>query len=186
MVIGRLEPGMAKQTDLKKAIAIGLDEALTALEESVFGLTDEQARAFPLPGRNNIVGIVMHLQQNLDCYACRFQAGAWTLEHDERFDLWGRPEGAPPPSEDLPTVAEMLGRLHAIRSAAEAALGPATEAELLGSRCCEHHWLEQGRTAADAYLRTIMHAMAHVRQIWLLRGALGLTDRDGWPEQHWA
>ena len=95
MVIGKLNPGQAKQTDFKQAIAIGLDEALTALEESFFDLTDEQASAFPLPGRNNIVGIVMHLQQNLDCYACRFQSGVWTLEHDDRFDLWGRPDGHP-------------------------------------------------------------------------------------------
>ena len=42
MVIGRLQPGQAKNTDLKGAIAIGLDEALTALEESFFDLTDER------------------------------------------------------------------------------------------------------------------------------------------------
>ena len=29
------------------------------------------------------------------------------------------------------------------------------------------------------------HTMAHVRQIWLMRGAMGLTDKDGWPVQHW-
>jgi hypothetical protein len=31
-----------------------------------------------------------------------------------------------------------------------------------------------------------MNTAAHVRQIWLLRGALGLTDGKAWPQQHWA
>ena len=42
MGIGRFEPREAKQTDLKQALAIGLDEAFTAPEESFRGLTDEQ------------------------------------------------------------------------------------------------------------------------------------------------
>ncbi len=36
------------------------------------------------------------------------------------------------------------------------------------------------------YMWTIFHTMAHSRQIWLLRGALGLTDGRSWPQQHWA
>ena len=27
--------------------------------------------------------------------------------------------------------------------------------------------------------------MAHIRQIWFLRGAMGLTGKDGWPRQHY-
>jgi hypothetical protein len=38
----------------------------------------------------------------------------------------------------------------------------------------------------DFLKRTIFHTMAHVRQIWLLRGALGLTDGKSWPQQHYA
>ncbi len=41
------------------------------------------------------------------------------------------------------------------------------------------------RVAADYYFRTIAHMNAHIRQIWLLRGALGLTARSRWPRQHW-
>ena len=40
--------------------------------------------------------------------------------------------------------------------------------------------------ASDAAMRTIWHTMAHVRQIWLLRGALDITDGEWWPRQHWA
>ncbi len=37
---------------------------------------------------------------------------------------------------------------------------------------------------ADFYLRTIYHTQCHIRQIWLLRGALGMASGP-WPDQHW-
>jgi len=37
---------------------------------------------------------------------------------------------------------------------------------------------------ADFYLRTIYHTQTHIRQIWLLRGALDLANGP-WPEQQW-
>ena len=40
MVPGRKEPEIAKETDLKRAIAIGLDEWAVALEEALDGLAD--------------------------------------------------------------------------------------------------------------------------------------------------
>ena len=188
MVIGRLQPGQAKNTDLKGAIAIGLDEALTALEESFFDLTDEQVSKRAFPGRHNITTIVMHLLENLDTYACKFQAGRLTLEHEERFDVWQfSPDDLQDAQDGLPSVATMLARLRSLRAASTAALESATEDDLRGPRCAEDRWTDQqGRTSADAYMRTIWHTMAHVRQIWLMRGAMGLTDQDGWPEQHWA
>jgi hypothetical protein len=48
-------------------------------------------------------------------------------------------------------------------------------------------WYAQwDRVSADAYMRTITHTNCHVRQIWMLRGVMGLTDKHGWPVQHWA
>lgn len=187
MVIGELNPGQAKQTDLKGAIRIGLDEALTALEECLTGLTDAQAGGFPLPDRHNITTIVMHLQENLDQYACRFQTGEYGLEHQDQFNMWRfSPKELRQKQKDLPTVAEMIERTHMLRRAAMPGLEAATEDDLLRPRHAEEWWREQDRTAADAYMRTIMHTMAHSRQIWMLRGAMGLSDREGWPEQHWA
>ncbi|HUS92510.1 MAG TPA: DUF664 domain-containing protein [Phycisphaerae bacterium] len=188
MVIGRLEPGQARNTTFKKAIEIGLDEALTALEESFHDLSDEQVWGYPLPGRHNIGTIVMHLQRNLDEYTCRTQAGRYCLEHEDRFDVWGStPEELRDKMHDLPTVEQVLQRHRTLREAAMANLAAASEDDLLGPRVTDTFWWqEQKRTSADAYLRTIMHTMAHVRQIWLMRGAMGLTDQHGWPEQHWA
>ena len=50
---------LAKRTDLRQALAIGLDEALVALEESIADLTDDQMSALPIPNKNNIAWIVI-------------------------------------------------------------------------------------------------------------------------------
>ena len=182
-MIGRHECKQAQNTGLKEAIYIGLDEAFTALEESVYDLTDVQAWAFPIPARNNIAWIVMTTLQNFDEYANGLQAGKLTFEHEPRWDLWGcAPEERPKPGDPFPTVVEMLALLNRIREAAMANLATATEEDLHGKRAAPA-W---PRTAADGYMRTIHHALAHIRQIWLLRGALGLTDGSSWPRQHWA
>ncbi len=188
MVVGRFRPKAAKVRSLKDSLAVGLDEALTALEESFHDLTDEQVRARPCAERHAITTMVMHVHQNADVHTCQLQTGKLVLEHDERFDIWRRPEAdRPDRQEGLPTVAEMLERHRALAAAAKAGLEAATDADLLGPRMAAGtDWVdEHGRNSADAYARVIWHTMAHVRQIWLIRGIMGLTDKDGWPEQHY-
>ncbi len=188
MVLGKEEPRQAQDTDLKKAIAIGLDEAMTALEEAFYDLTDEQAASFPLPDRHNIVTLVEHCLQCLDLYGCEVHGRPLTLEPEERFDIWHfSPEQLRPQMTDLPTVAVERERLAAVRAPIMEALEEATPDDLALPNP-ESWWFEENptRVRADAYLRTIFHTMAHVRQIWMLRGVMGLTDKDGWPVQHWA
>ena len=183
-MIGKHESKQARNTNLKGAIAIGLDEALTALEESLTGLTDDQVRAFPILGRNNIAWIAMHCLQNLDIYANVFQTGHRTFEHGRRWDLWNaKPEERPKLGDPFPSQEELTAMLRKIGAGAKAGLASASENDLMGRRLAENWWPGM---AADAYMRTIMHTMAHVRQIWLLRGALGLVDGKSWPQQHWA
>jgi hypothetical protein len=183
-MIGKHECKQARNTGFKDALTIGVDEALTALEESFCDLTDEQVWAFPIPGRNNIAWIVMHSLQNLDVYANAFQTGKKSFEHEWRWNLWGcKPEERPKPGDQFPSQPQMMAILRAIREGATAGLAAASEGDLHGPRKAEDWWK---RTSADAYMRTICHTMAHVRQIWLLRGALGLTDGTSWPQQHWA
>jgi hypothetical protein len=183
-MIGRHECKQARNTGLKEALAIGLDEALTALEEAIHDLNDEQIRAFPVPKRNSIAWIVMHSLQNLDQYANVFQSGKRASMHQQRWSLWEcKPEERPKPGDTFPSRKELLETLDAVRKAAEQGLAAASDSDLRSARCAEDWWQ---RTSADAYMRTICHTMAHVRQIWLLRGALGLTDGKSWPLQHWA
>ena len=187
MAPGKEEPRHAEDTDLKHAIAIGLDEAMTALEEAFYDLTDEQVASFPLPDRHNITTMVMHCLKNLDEYGLHCQTGESVIAYEERFDMWSHPpQELHPLQKDLPTVREMVARLHALRDAIVEALDAATEEDLRRPRDVTDWYAQWGRVSADAYMRTIMHTMAHVRQIWMLRGVMGLTDRDGWPVQHWA
>jgi hypothetical protein len=183
MAIGKHEVKIASNTDLKRAIEAGLDEVLTALEESFYDLSDEQAWRFPLPGRNNIAWIVMHCLDNLDDCAVGAQTGKRLLPEEPRWDLWQcAPEERPKPGDPFPAVSEMLGWLRQVRAAAMAALDAADEAALV-AKTLSH---PQKPTRSDFTLRTICHTNAHVRQIWLLRGVMGLHGETAWPRQHWA
>jgi hypothetical protein len=188
MSAGRFGVKAAKVGSLKDSLAVGLDEALTALEESFYDLTDEQVRARPCRARHCITTIVMHVQQNADFHACRLQTGKLALDHDKQFDIWREPPPARPgQQEKMPTVAEMLERHRLLVAATKAGLEAASDADLLGPRqAAGTEWVDKhGRNAAEAYARVTWHIMAHVRQIWLIRGVMGLTDKDGWPEQHY-
>jgi len=182
------EVKQAVQTTLKEALAIGLDEAFTALDEAVAGLTDEQLWAYPLESRHNIVTLVEHTLQCFDLYGCEAQGRPLTFEPEERFDIWHHdPATLRSQMGDLPTVVEERERIAAVRAAVMESLEQ-TSAEALGQPNSQSWWFEEHpeRVRADAFIRSSSHCMAHVRQIWFLRGRLGLTDAEGWPEQHWA
>ena len=187
MTIGRHKPKLAEKTDFKGAIGIVLDEALTALDESIHDLTDEQFWSFPLEGRHNIVTMVEHCIDSVDLYACEVQTGKGVLGHEDRFDIWHHsPDELRGKMTDLPTVSAVLERLRTVAAAANGILEAQDQESLPATRPGTWWTDEFGKTAADAYMRLTMHLMAHVRQIWLMRGVMGLTDTDGWPEQHWA
>ena len=187
MAESNTETKLARNTTLKGAIAIGLDECMTALDESLQNMSDEQAWGYPLPDRHNVTTLVMHCQQNLDTHACFFQGGQWALTHEDRYNIWARPiQEVRAQMIDMPTVAEMRRRLYTLRAAIVRMLEQSTEQDLLGPRPGVEWFTRFNRTAADAYMRTIMHTMTHVRQIWYLRGAMGISDKDGFPHQHWA
>ncbi len=171
--------GEARNTDLKAACFIGLDEALTALEESICDLNDEQVRAFPIAERNNIVWIVMHCFEVLDWYAnnIRRREEDRTYPYDPRWE-WNSKR--PQPGEPFPTQVELMGLLKKISDKAREQVAAVSEDEL------RKPFGDPEKLRSDAYMRAVYHTMAHVRQIWLLRGALGLTDGKSWPDQHWS
>lgn len=190
MTIGKHACHLAEGTDLAGAIYIGLDEAFTALDESFSDLTDEQVAAFALDGRNNIAWIVMHCLQNLDHYANTAPTDnddlpTRVLDHEERFDLWQAPvDRRPKPGDHFPSVGWMVSQLHAVRDTAMDVLGSRGDANL---RRPTRHSPSERTVVADSYMRTIYHTMSHVRQIWALRGMMGLVGNDRqWPHQHWA
>jgi hypothetical protein len=166
--------------DLKGAIRVGLIDVFTALEEAFHDLSDEQIWAFPVPGQNNMAWIIMHCLQNLDDYANDAAGGARALESEDRWDLWlAAPDKYPKPGDDFPTQVEMVDMLIRVREAAMATLDALDEAALM-ARLMRH---PIKKILADFYMRTIYHTIAHTRDLWLLRGALGLADGP-WPQQH--
>jgi len=178
----------AKGTHLKEAIAIGLDESFTSLRESFHDLSDEQVRAFPLAGRKNIAWIVMHSLMNLDMYGpytlryltyeSQGDHRRWCIDwrqYGSRFSM----EAEPAPGDNFPPVRQMLNYLETIQAHTVDVLDGLTSEDLL--RPVRDWW----ECASDSCMRTIRHTMAHVRQIWLLRGALGWREGQSWPHQHW-
>ncbi len=183
MTLGKHECKIASNTDLKGALIAGLDEVFTALEESFSDLTDEQAHKFLIEGHNNIAWIVMHCLDNLDHCAVEIQTGKRITEYDFRWDLWQcKPEEHPKPGDSYPAIKEMLSMLNKIRETALPGLKQAEESALIAETMSH----PQKPTKSDFYMRTICHTNTHIRQIWLLRGALGLTDDKSWPPQHWS
>jgi len=163
---------------------VSINEAMTALAESFHDLDDEQLSAYAIPGHHNIASLVMHVLSNLDVYAVGAQGMPRVTPHDLRWDFYDHPEHSPTPGEPCPTRAELTGAFSAVRKAATETMQQADERDLLRLRAPGNR--EESGNSADRYVRTIFHTMAHVRQIWPLRGALGLVDGTTWPQQHWA
>jgi len=191
MVIGKHQPTQAVNRCWKDAIGITLDEATTALAESFCDLTDEQVWSRPLADRHSIGTMVMHCLENLNGFACWVQTGTGVegITEEDWFNMWSHtPQelDARQGDMDLPSVAQMTEWARQVREAAAAGLGSATEEDLRGPRADSHWCQATGRTAGDAYFRTIGHVMAHTRQIWCLRGAMGAFGPDAWPQQHYA
>lgn len=184
------ETRASRNRSWRDCIGIALDEALLALEESFYDLDKEQVWSRPIPDRHSIGTMIMHLLQNLEQHACRFQTGVRVAMVDHsHFDMWASsPDDlvTRQRSVDLPSVTQMQEWLCKIREQASAGLEKASEDDLRGPRAASGWCKEHDRTAGDAYTRTIFHTMAHVRQIWCMRGVLGAFGSDAWPTQFYA
>lgn len=163
--------------DLRGAIAIGLQEALRALEEALAGLTEAQFLAFPMAGEESIALIALRTLQDLDEHAVVTQGGRPTFPHLDEWapGLLGGPAAGGGTDEALPSRERVLEWLAAVRASAEGLLGAASEEDLRGERTAEGSW---PGSAASAYLAAIYHAMGQVHRIWLLRGLLRATGKS--------
>ena len=181
-------PKEIKQADLKRLLLIGVDEAFAALKESFDGLSDDQFWAYPLENRYNIVTLVEHCLQCLDLYGCEVQGRPLTFEPEIRFDIFHYLPGELRRYKDnLPTVEEEKTRLTAVRDAVINSFQEMNPGDLLQPNSSSWWFQENpGKVRSDAFGRAIFHTMTHVREIWYLRGRLGIGDTQGWPQQHWA
>lgn len=182
------EHRLASNMDLKKSMMMGLDEAHVALKEAYSDLSNEQFWAFPFEGRSNAATYVMHVLQQLDDFNGNLQLKRgipgpvrdWHfMEWEERFHISRLTEDQmPKPDDKFPPVAEVLAihdQLHHIVLGNMEALN---EDEFVCSGVGRRTRL------CDIFFRHIYHTQAHVRQIWFMRGLMGVTRK--FPEQNFA
>jgi len=178
---------LARGMTMHKAMRMGFDEALVALREAIADLTDEQFQRYHVPGRHNMATIVMHCLQQVDDFNGNLQlkrgipgpVREWHyLPSEERFGLWGLPEEKLPRSgQPFPTVAKALDMLDTMHRVVLENMDAISEEEFINTpvgpwpRLC------------DIFFRSTYHIYAHIRQLWLIRGHLGLAK---WPAQHFA
>ena len=87
----------ARNTDLKAAMRMDVDEVLLALREAYGDLDDDSFWRFPISGRVNICSIVMHCLQQMDDFNgnLQFRRNLPVKNHwrftvpEERFEFWG-------------------------------------------------------------------------------------------------
>ncbi len=182
------EENLARNMDIGKAMRLAFRESMSGLREAYTDLTDEQFQRYVLPSRNNILSLVMHCLTQVDDYNgyLQWRRGASGPLRDwhflpvyERFDLWEMDGRIPSPTEDmLLPVSDVLTMHDTVEAAVLASFETLTEEDVLAPtegpcpRLC------------DWWFRVAYHQHAHVRQIWLMRGLLGVTTR--WPEQRFA
>jgi hypothetical protein len=186
--MGRAVAEGAKGVTLHKSMLMGMDECLIALGESLGGLTDEQFQRFALTDHMNIATLAMHCLQQVDQFNAELQQrrgirGPMREWHfmmpEERFGLWGLPrEKLPKAGQAFPPVAEVV-RLHQVLHQRVIENMQAMSEEQFVSRGVQPHWPR----LSDLFFRATYHINSHIRQIWFLRGVMGV--QTVWPVQHY-
>ncbi len=181
------ESRRARDTNLKLAMFMDVDEVLIALREAYADLTNEQFQAYPVSGRHNIATLVVHCLQQADEFNGYLQRHRgikvryeWQfMKHEIRFHLWEVPaELLPKPGDKFPSVKKVLGHLDEIHQAILVNMEALAEEDFVKTP------VGQWPRLCDPFFRMSHHFNAHTRQIWLLRGHLGLVSP--WPGQHYA
>ena len=160
------------KTGVKGVLRFELESMLTAFEEAFGDLTDDQASAFPLAGGFNIAWCVMHLIENHNWYMLVVQGGKDLLPADWDHTRWHWKAQMPTPELDYPKVQWMASLAAAIHRDAISRLDTTGEDEFKTLRTPH-----ADETSKASYLRMLSHSNVHIRWIWQIRGALGLTSR---------
>jgi len=171
----------------KEILTFQLWEIRNEFANALADLTQSQLAARPIKGRNPIGWIVCHCLHNFDFFIYRQQIDKSLMTRDGKYGQlavygWDPPtEGNPAPDLDglASAVDEVFGAcIELIEALDEGAFdSPAPY---------WHHENEEIRerdfeSVAGNCVRVINHSNAHLRQIWMLRGALG--DSEHWPYQ---
>jgi hypothetical protein len=164
----------------KEILVFQLQETRNEFADALADLTQEQLAARPIAGRNPIGWIACHCLRNFDFLVHQRQTNASMMGEQGPYGALAAYSRNPPtdqnPTPDLAgladAVADVFGAciriIEALDEDAFDKLAP--------------YWHHQNfESIAGNCVRVINHSNAHLRQIWMLRGALG--DREHWPRQ---
>lgn len=166
-----------------------LDEVLLALSESLSGLNYDQLWSHPIPERHSIGTIAKHVLLALDCYCGELQIGKMACEYEPAFQVYGMTvHEVEEQIRNRPGTQELLDQIETVSEHVRSGIHDVADTELRGVRAAEEICREWNKNSLELYLRGIFHAHGHIRQIWLLRGALGLTSSVElqWPTWQYA
>ena len=164
----------------KEVLVFQLREIRNEFANALEDVTQEQLTATPIEGRNPIGWIVCHCLHNFNFFLHERQINKSLMSADGKYGEFAR-YGWDPPTEENPApdftnlpnaVDEVFGAcIEIVESLEEEALSTLSP-----------YWHHKNfESTVGNCVRVINHSNAHLRQIWLLRGALG--DKSHWPGQ---
>lgn len=156
-----------------------LREIVNEFADALAGLTQEQWIARPLPGQNPIAWIACHCINNVHHFVYRPQTGRSLLGEGGPYAEYASYATKPPRDADLPDFAGVPAALTAVFTAAITTIEHLDDAAL--DEPAPHWYGQFYETSAGNCLRVINHSNTHLRDIWMLHGAMG--DREHFPIQ---
>lgn len=163
----------------KEILLFQLEEARNEFADALEDLAQEQLVARPLVGRNPIGWIVCHCLRNWDLFLYESHTGRSLLAADGPYADLHRYASAPPDGDNRPP--DLSGLMAAVNHVFGTCI---SRVEGLDEEALSRpgaHWHHPSlESVAGNCVRVTNHSNAHLRQIWMLRGAMG---DDHWPTQ---
>ena len=166
----------------KEVLLFMLREIRNEMSIALDGLSPADYAALPVEGKRNPVGwIVCHCMRGLDFFLHLTLTGRRCMDGKEKFAAFVRyADKAPGPENPPPDCTTLAGTCHELWTAC------IEQVEALDDNAFDRpgpHWSGRGtETVAGNCVRMINHHNAHLRAIWMIRGALGETDH--YPRQN--
>ena len=160
----------------KEILIFQLREIRNEFQKALTGLDAAALTSTPIPGRRNSIGwIVCHCMRTMDRFVHTMQTGKPCAEVHPHLAPYIE-HGSRDPGEDnpLPDYSGVAAAWGELQSACIGLIEKLSEEDLDG---VAPHWSgRKPEIVAANCVRMINHKNAHLRQIWMLRGAMGETE----------
>lgn len=164
----------------KEILLFQLREIRNEFADALEGLTHEELLAQPMKGRNPIGWIACHCINNFNFFLYQRQINKSVLNANEEYKSFAKYGWSPPTKDNKPPdLTELASAVDRIFSDCVDLIASLEEEALTNLPPHWHH--KNFESTAGNCVRVINHSNAHLRQIWITRGALG--DKDHWPVQ---